>query len=144
MQAPPLFSTFTLFTEVIITCLIFYIFYAAYKYNIFHKKIVFFTLAYEILFNISYMSYRALTHEQEVGPHVHTPFHIGVAVFHGVFSILMFVLLIIFFVIAWRKYNKGINFFKEHKVLTWGFIILWMAAISSGLLFYYLAYFTMT
>lgn len=144
MQSPPLFSTFTLFTEILITCSILYIFYKGYKHNVFHSKLVFFTLAYETLFNISYMSYRALTHEANVGPHQHTAFHIAVAAFHGIFSILMFVLLIVFFVVAWRKYKKGINFFKEHKMLTYAFIVLWMIAIFSGLFFYYLAYFTET
>jgi hypothetical protein len=144
MQTPPLFSTFTLFTEILVTCAVLYAFYAAYKHNVFHKKLVFFTLAYETLFNISYMSFRALTHEQNVGPHHHTAFHIAVAAFHGIFSILMFVLLIIFFVVAWRKYNKGINFFKEHKIMTFAFIVLWMIAIFSGLFFYYIAYFTNT
>lgn len=141
MDSPPLFSTFTLVTEVIITCLILYIFYAGYKQNVFHKKIVFFTLAYEIIFNISYMSYRALTHVHE---REHSGFHIAVAAFHGIFSILMFILLIVFFVVAWKKYGQGKNFFKDHKVLTFGFIFLWMIAIFSGLGFYYLAYFTNT
>jgi len=144
METPPLFSTFTLFTEVLVTCSILYIFYKAYKHNIFYKKLVFFTLSYEVIFNISYMSLRAINHEKNVGPHHHTPFHIAVAAFHGIFSILMFVLLIVFFVVAWRKYGQGINFFKEHKKITFGFIALWMIAIFSGLFFYYLAYFTKT
>lgn len=144
MQVPPLFSTFTLVTEILVTVSVLYVFYSAYKHNIFHKKLVFFTLAYETLFNISYMSLRALTHEQNVGAHHHTPFHIAVAAFHGIFSILMFVLLIVFFVVAWRMYGQGINFFKEHKVMTFGFVVLWMVAILSGLFFYYLAYFTTT
>jgi hypothetical protein len=144
MEAPPLFSTFTLFTEMLVTVFIVFIFYKGYRYNVFHTKIALFTLLYEILFNISYMSYRALTHEANVGAHHHTPFHIGVAVFHGIFSISMFLLLIIFLLTAWKKYKSGKNFFFEHKILTFTFLVLWFIAISSGLLFYYLAYFTNT
>ena len=140
---PPLFSTFTLFTEILVTASVLYILYSGYKHNIYRKKLVFITLAYEILFNISYMSLRAIEHEKAPA-HVHTPFHIAVAAFHGIFSILMFILLIVFLLFAWRRYEKGENFFKEHKKLTWTFIVLWMTAISSGLLFYYLAYFTRT
>ena len=144
MTAPPLFSTFTLFTELLVTVSILYTFYISYKHNKFPKKLVFITLAYEIIFNISYMSYRALIHEAEIGAHAHTTFHIAVAAFHGIFSLSMFIALIIFFIIAWRKYGKGINYFKEHKYITFSFIVLWMIAIFSGLLFYFLAYFTNT
>lgn len=143
MENPPLFSTFTLFTEVVVTYVIVWLFYRGYFHNVFHTKIAMLTLLYETLFNISYMSYRALTHESNVGPHHHTPFHIGVAVFHGVFSITMFVLLIVFLTIAWKRYKKE-NFFKKHEFLTAIFLILWFIAIGSGILFYYLAYFTKT
>lgn len=90
------------------------------------------------------MSYRALTHDAKVGQHIHTSFHTGVAIFHGVFSLTMFILLIIFLLVAMRKYSQGFNFFKKFKWLTFTFVFLWMVAILSGILFYYLAYFTKT
>ena len=144
MQSPPLFSTFTLFTEIIVTFSILYIFYSGYVRNKFPTKLVFLTLVYEILFNISYMTYRALTHDAETGEHAHTAFHTAVAAFHGIFALSMFIALLIFLIIAWRKYKHEINFFKEHRIFTWIFIILWFIAIGSGILFYYLAYFTNT
>lgn len=144
MEGPPIFSTFTLITEIFVTVAVLFIFYQGYKHNKFFPKLVFFVLAYETLVNITYMSYRALTHTADVGPHHHTAFHIGVAIFHGVMAIIMFVALVVFFIIAWRKYKKGINYFKEHKIFTIIFVILWMTAVFSGLLFYYLAYFTTT
>lgn len=141
---PPLFSTFTLFTELLVTVFVLFIFYKGYRFNIFHKKIAIFTLSYEILFNISYMSYRAFTHDKIVGEHTHTPLHTGIAIFHGVFSLTMFILLIIFLLTAMIKYGKGVNYFREHKTITFAFIFLWMIAILSGVLFYGFAYFTNT
>lgn len=142
--SPPLFSTFTLFTEIIITIIIFFIFYKGYTENRFFKRLTIITLSYEILFKISYMTYRAVWHETKIAAHAHTPFHIAVAAFHGIFSITMFIALVVFLVLAMKNYSKGINYFKEHSVITGIFLVLWSMAILSGLLFYYLAYFTNT
>lgn len=143
MEQPPLFSTFTLLTELIVTYVIAWILYRGYFHNIFHARIVLFTLLYETLFNITYMSYRALTHDSGASTHHHTPFHIGVAVFHGIFSITMFLLLVLFLTFAWRRYKRE-NYFNNHPIITLTFLILWFIAIGSGVLFYYLAYFTNT
>lgn len=140
---PPLFSTFTLCTEILITVSVLYILYSGYKHNLFRTKLVLMTLGYEILINITYMAKRAIEHEQ-APPHPHTAFHIAVAAFHGIFSLLMFLLLILFFTVAWKKYKKGANFFKDHSIITFVFLVMWLIAIFSGIFFYYLAYFTKT
>jgi hypothetical protein len=141
---PPLFSSFTLFTEILVTAAILTIFYTGYKHNRFRKRLAFVTIMYEILFNISYMSYRAILHETKVPEHTHTAFHIAVAAFHCIMAILMFIALVVYLILAMKKYEKGINYFKEHKYITFIFLFLWFTAIGSGLLFYYLAYFTKT
>lgn len=141
---PPLFSTFTLLTEILVTIAVLTIFHQGYKHNKFLKKLTIVTLLYETIFNISYMSYRALTHEAKVGSHIHTPFHIAAAAFHGIFSIIMFIALVIFLLVAMKKYKDEHNFFKAHKIITFIFLVLWFIAILSGIFFYYLAYFTNT
>ena len=85
------------------------------------------------------MSYRAFTHVDSASL-PHSAFHIGLAIFHGSFSLLMFVLLLIFMYFAWKNYKQEKNFFLEHKNLTLVFLIAWMVAVSSGFLFYYEAY----
>src|SRR4051812_27690607 len=117
MQGIPWFSTFTLVTEALVTASVIYILYSGYYKNKFPGVLAGITLGYEALFNISYMAYRALTHEEASG-HTDSPFHIGIAIFHGSFSLLMFVLLIVFMLFAWKSYKKGINFFQNHKKLT--------------------------
>jgi multisubunit Na+/H+ antiporter MnhB subunit len=137
---PPLLSTITLFTEIIITVLIVYVFYNGYRWNKFPFRIATFALTYEILFNISYMIYSALTHEHR---EIHSPLHIWLAIFHGIFSLVMFIALVILLIIAYRKYRKKVNFFRKHRLVTFLFVILWMIAVFSGILFYFVAYFNL-
>ena|ERR1051326_710928 len=141
MQNIPWFSTFTLITETLVTVSVIYILYQGFYKNRFLTTLAAVTLGYETLFNISYMAYRALTHVDSTA-YPDSPFHIALAIFHGSFSLLMFVLLLIFMFFAWKSYKKGINFFQQHKKLTLIFLIAWLIAIFSGFLFYYEAYFS--
>lgn len=134
----PFLSTFTLFTELLITSIVLYIFYSGYKYNKFPFKLALFALVYEVSFNINYRVFRAVTHQDETP---HSAFRIGLAIFHSSFSLIMFILLIVFLILAWINYKKGINFFKKYKALSFLFIILWLVAVFSGILFYFVAYF---
>jgi len=141
MQSIPWFSTFTLVTETLVTASILYILYTGYYQNKFSPLLTGITLAYEVLFNISYMTYRALSHQDSTA-HPDSGFHIALAAFHGIFSLLMFVLLLVFMFFAWKNYSKGINFFRERKKLTAIFLAAWMIAVISGFAFYYQAYFS--
>ena len=137
-SAPPLYSSFTLFTEIIITIAILYTFYSGYKKNKFPTKIAFAALIYETFFNVSYMTMRIFTHEEK--PHEVDP-DAWLAATHGITSLLMFILLIIFILLAWKNYKKGINYFKKHKIITFLFLFFWMIAILSGIAFYIAEYF---
>ncbi len=131
----PLLSTVSLVTELIITFSIFYIFYKGYVKGIFHSKLALVTILYELIFNISYMATRTPQVTQKTES-VATPF----AIFHGILSLTMFVLLIIFLLVAWTRYKKEINFFKNHKLLTILFLIFWTASVTSGIAFYVMRY----
>lgn len=139
-MAIPWFSTLTLFTEILVTASILYSFYSAMKKNRFPYILVSITLAYEILFNISYMASRAVSGENP--SKLESPLIIGLAIFHGIFSLVMFVSLLVFMVLAWRNYKKGINFFSNHKKISYSFIFLWLIAVFSGIFFYFLTYFS--
>lgn len=138
LPTPPLYSTITLFTELLITAAILYIFYSGYKKNKFPYKIAFLALAYETLFNVSYMVIRILTHKEvrsKPDPDV------WLAAFHGISSLIMFIALIIYVIIAWKNYKKGINYFLIHKKITFTFLFFWLLAIFSGILFYVFEYY---
>lgn len=134
----PLYSTITLIAELIISTVIYYTLYQGYKYNKFPTKLAAFALLYEIIFNISYMASRVPS--QQHAAKVASPFLIGLAIIHGILSLVMFIALVIFFIFAWRAYRKGNNFFASHKILTWLFLIFWTFSIVSGVLFYIVEY----
>ncbi len=145
MVAAPLFSTFTLLTEIVITTLVLYIFYAGYYKNHFPYKIAGFALAYEIIFNISYMAYRSFLHvanesATSAAVEVETPFQTGLAIFHGIISLVMFIALVVFLIVAWKNYKNNVNYFKKHKAITLTFIIFWLIAVISGIAFYFIIY----
>jgi hypothetical protein len=131
----PLLSNISLITEFFVTGVVFYIFYRGYKKNVFHTKLAIVTMLYELIFNISYMASRT-SHatSKSVGPVV------LLAVVHGILSLVMFVLLIIFLIVAWTRYRKGENFFHNHKILTFTFLFFWSISVLSGFGFYIFKY----
>jgi len=136
----PWFSSFTLITEIFVSFGVLYVFYSGYRRGRFPYLIAAITMGYEILFNISYMTYRAATHREAGSPD--NAFYIVVAAFHGIFSLLMFLALLLFFGLAWKNYKKGVNYFAVHRTLMKIFIVCWLVAVFSGFLFYYEAYFS--
>lgn len=136
-MAAPWFSTFTLATEVLVTAAVLYTIHSGWTRNRFPSRLAGAALAYETLFNITYMAYRAATHEPRES---HSAFHMTVAIFHGTFSLLMFAALLVFFGLAWHGYRRGHNFFLAHRRWTTAFVLAWLLAIGSGILFYAVAY----
>ena len=131
----PLFSNISLITEFFVSAAIFYIFYKGYKHGVFFTKLATVTLLYELLFNISYMAQRSSgSTNKAMSPAV------MLAIVHGVLSLLMFALLIVFFIVAWMRYRKGENFFKNHPFLTWTFLFFWTVSVVSGFAFYVMKY----
>ncbi|HTK04995.1 MAG TPA: hypothetical protein VL500_05395 [Candidatus Eisenbacteria bacterium] len=136
MQAP-LYSTVSLVTELFVSAGIVTVIVQGYRTGVFRKRLVALTLAYEALFNVSYMIYRVLTHVETVP---HARFVIALAIFHGTLSLAMFIALIAFMIVAWRRYAKGANFFRQHRIMTGTFLFLWVLSILSGVLFYFVEY----
>lgn len=134
----PLYSTITLVAELGISAIIYYSIYKGYRHNKFPSLLAGFALLYEAVFNISYMVSQAPHHAKAL--RVESPFVVGLAITHGVLSLLMFIALIVFFIFAWTRYRKGVNYFQNHKVLTWIFLFFWTFSIVSGVLFYFVEY----
>lgn len=133
---PPLYSTITLVAEFVISGVIFYTFYKGYKEGKFQTALAGVALAYEILFNISYMARRVPNPSSKVLP---TPY-IALAAFHGILSLVMFLTLIVYLFLAWKNYKKEINYFKKHKTFTVIFLFFWTISVVTGLMFYLVEY----
>jgi len=136
----PFWSIFTLCTELLVTASVVYVIRKAYTTGIFARTLAFGVLAYEIIFNISYMVSRELGEKAEAGEHVESGAVTLLAIFHGVFSLIMFVTLLAFFIFAARAYGRGENFFQLHKCGTITFIIAWSVSILSGIMFFTMLY----
>lgn len=134
----PLYSTVTLFAELIVSTIIYYSLYQGYKNNKFPVKLAAAALTYEILFNISYMASRVPATAKSAP--LDSPFLIGLAITHGILSLVMFISLVVFFAFAFRSYRKGVNYFKAHKFLTTIFLIFWTISIVSGVSLYIFEY----
>ena len=134
----PLYSTITLFAELVISAIIYYTLYSGFKHNKFPVKLAGFAIFYETVFNITYMAMQAPHHVKAA--RMESPFIVGLAIVHGILSLLMFLALIVFLIVAWTRYRKGVNYFANHKILTSIFLFFWTFSIVSGVLFYLVEY----
>jgi hypothetical protein len=135
----PLYSTFALAAEPFVTAAVFYTFYQGYKHHNFPVKIAFGTVTYETVFNISYMFYKAPAHFHSASS-TYAWYEVLGAV-HGILSLLMFVGLIVFLTLAYRRYKVGVNFFKDHRYLSAIFLSFWLVALFTGFALYYTTYY---
>ena len=123
------------------TSSVLFIIYKGYTEGRFLRALALWTLAYEIGVNVAYMLFRALGHVADRAPEVHSPIVTGIAIFHGIFSLLMLCGLVSFFIFANRAYARGINFFRNYFSFTAMFILLWGLSMFSGVLLFMLIYF---
>ena len=133
----PAYSTFALIAEIFVSAAVFYTFYQGYKKDRFPEKVAFGAIAYEILFNISYMTYRLPEHESHFNETARQI--LGAA--HGTLSLIMFLSLIAFFTLAAKNYTAGVNYFRTHRNLTVTFLVFWSISIISGIVFYFVEYY---
>ncbi len=132
----PFFSIFALVAELCVTTLIFYIIWTAISEVRFKRKLAFGVLAYEVIFNISYMVLKSIGEDGTSTVSMKSGGDIALAIFHGTFSLLMFVALVLFFLVADRHYAKGENFFVHHHRLTSVFLYAWGISVFSGAIFF--------
>jgi uncharacterized membrane protein YozB (DUF420 family) len=133
----PAYSTFALIAEPFVTAAVFYTFYQGFRHDRFPKMIAFGAIAYETLFNISYMFYKLPDHLSRFNKAWYT----ALAATHGILSILMFIGLIVFFILAYRNYKKGVNYFRKHKYISIIFLSFWLIALFTGFAMYYTTYY---
>ena len=133
----PLLSTLTLIAELFVSAIIYYSFYKGYKHGKFPVRLAGAAVLYEIIFNISYMASRMGSQTQSK---LLPPFVVVFAIVHGTLSLIMFLALVVYFTLAWRRYRRGINYFHTHKAPTTVFLFFWTVSILSGIAFYLMDY----
>src|SRR5579859_3968548 len=120
----PAYSTFALIAEPFVTVAVFYTFYEGYFHSRFPTKVAFGAVLYETLFNISYMFYKLPSHISRFNKAWYT----ALAATHGILSIVMFISLVVFLILAYRNYIKDINFFHKHRNMSVVFLCFWLVA----------------
>lgn len=135
-MAAPAFSTFSALTEALVTAAVFYAYVPALRGAAFRYRIAFAAIAYETLFNITYMV-RSLF---DIGPGERLELsggELAFVAFHGSLSLAMFVALIAFTVLAYRAAKVGRNVPIEHRNWTLLFLGLWIVSVTTGWWLYF-------
>lgn len=134
MQAPAL-SVFSAASELVVTVAVFYVFYRAYARNDWRGGLLAIVLAFEVLVNVTYMSYRFIL------PHPGTTDGLGwLRAGHGILSLLMLVALFAYAWLARDAYREGRNMLREAPRGMWSFIGLWTLSVASGEVLFVLQY----
>lgn len=135
-MAVPAFSHLSAFTELLVTAGVFYFFWQAMARDNFRWGFVWILIAYETVFNITYMASRLAQHAPSPD---YPAWATLLLVVHGTLSLVMFLGLISFVFLAFRDRKvEGENYFRNHSSLTWTFLVLWTASVLSGELIYVL------
>jgi len=125
----PFWSALTLIAELLVTTSIYFIIWKAYRTGAFLRWFAFCILGYELLFNITYMVSREVGGQDDGSLN---PYQTLLGAFHGIFSLVMFVTLFVFFLVAARAYKRGENYFVTHRRLMIVFVYAWGLSILSG------------
>ena len=132
VTTPPLFSTFSAATELVVTAAVFWFFFQAMRRASYRWGVITVAIVYETIFNITYMVSRLVTHEEGV-THEHAAWVTWFVGVHGALSLLMFVGLIGYVAWAYRRVRAGDPHpITSHPRLAWTFLVLWTLSILSG------------
>ena len=134
----PIFSTFSAIAEIFVTAGVFYIVLQNYRQKGFAWKLAAVVIAFEFSVNMMYMIFRmretSAQHESVASPLA--PFMAA----HGILSLLVFVMLVVFAYLAYVASKRGRHFFFDNKAVTWMFLGLWMVSVGSGEALYAISY----
>ncbi len=136
----PAFSTFSAIAEFFVTVGVFYIVLHNHARKGFAWRLATALIVFEFSVNMMYMIYRmresTAGHDPEA-PHPLAPFMAA----HGILSLLVFLLLVVYSYLAFAASRRGRFFFREHPAVAWSFLFLWMMSVGSGWALYVINYF---
>lgn len=134
----PAFSVFSAVSELFVTAGVLYVVWANWNRRLF-RGLLFLGLAlFEALVNVLYMANRSAS--ASTGSE---PISTGMKIFyasHGMLSLLAYVAFVILGALAFQEQKAGRWFFREHRVLTAIFLVIWMVSITSGEAIFVLRY----
>jgi len=136
----PAFSTFSAIAEFFVTAGVFYIVLHNYARKGFAWRLATALIVFEFSVNMMYMIFRmreTTAGHESAGPHPLAPFMAA----HGILSLLVFLLLVVYSYLAFAAVRRGRFFFRDHPAVAWSFLGLWMLSVGSGWALYAINYF---
>lgn len=137
----PAFSTFSALAELFVTIGVFYIVLHNRSRKGFAWLLATMLIIFEFSVNMMYMIFRM--RETSGGAESVSTVEPQMAVFmagHGMLSLLVFMLLVVYSYLAFVAWKRGRYFFHEHPGITWSFLGLWALSVGSGWALYFINY----
>ena len=134
----PTFSTFSAIAEIFVTIGVMYVIFRSYRQIGFASKVAALVIVFEFSVNMMYMISRM--RDASGG---HEAVSSSMALFmaaHGILSLIVFVLFVVYSYLAHVAWKRGKHFFHEHKGITWSYVFLWMLSVGSGEALYVINY----
>lgn len=136
----PAFSTFSAIAEFFVTAGVFYIVLRNYTQKGFAWQFAAGLIVFEFSVNMMYMIFRmrevSAGHDAASAPHPLAPFMAA----HGILSLLVFLLLVVYSYLAFVAWKRGRYFFHDHPAIAWSFLGLWTLSVGSGWALYAINY----
>jgi cytochrome bd-type quinol oxidase subunit 1 len=136
----PFFSSFSAIAELFVTAGVLYVVLRNYRQHPFAAKLAAAVVTFEFSVNMMYMIFRmretTATSHAEAAASPLAPFMAA----HGILSLLVFVLLVVYSYMAYVASKGGRHFFHDHPVVTWSFVGMWMLSVGSGEILYAINY----
>ncbi|MGD9598212.1 MAG: hypothetical protein AB7G76_11670 [Steroidobacteraceae bacterium] len=136
----PAFSTFSAIAEFFVTAGVFYIVLRSRARKGFAWQLATALIIFEFSVNMMYMIFRmrevSAGEEMASTPHPLAPFMAA----HGILSLLVFLLLVVYSYLAFVAQKRGAHFFADHPAITWSFLGLWTLSVGSGWALYAINY----
>ena len=136
-MSAPAFSTFAAISELFVTAGVFYVVFTNLKGRGFKWKLASAVILFEFFVNMLYMIFRMQQHGTSSGLPARL---VALAAGHGILSLLVFILFVVFSFLADAAIKKGNHFFQDNKALTYAFLILWTISVVSGEVLYFLSF----
>jgi hypothetical protein len=128
----PAFSIFSAVSELFVTAGVLYVILRNWNQQRFAFPIFLAVLLFEAFVNVLYMSQRASAAASGAESHAMSGTMRLFFALHGMVSLLAFIVFVVLGVFAHQDQKKGRFFFREHPVITWTFLIVWILSVGSG------------
>ena len=136
MEAPA-FSTFSAIAEIFVTIAVFYIVVRNFRGMGFAARLASVVIVFEFSVNMLYMISRMRA--DAASGEMQGPWALFAAG-HGMLSLIVFILLVVFCFQAFQALKRGRHYFQDHVGVTYGFLALWMVSVVSGEILYVVRY----